>query len=63
MLYELLNQLPPEQTLVIKLDCFYGMAHSQIAELLDLALGTVKSRVRIGMQNLKKLWLESENKL
>ena len=50
-----LDQLPAEQVRVVKLSFFEGRAHSDIAALLDLPVGTVKSRLRLGMERLRKL--------
>ncbi|MBI5667534.1 MAG: sigma-70 family RNA polymerase sigma factor [Chloroflexi bacterium] len=52
-----LGQLQPEQRDLIELAYFYGMTHSDIAEQLDLPLGTVKTRIRLGMQKLRQIWL------
>lgn len=38
---------------VIELSFYQDMSHSQIAEHLDLPLGTVKSRIRIAFQKLR----------
>ncbi len=50
--------LPPEQRLVIELSYFGGMSQSEIAEQLSLPLGTVKTRMRLGMQKLRDAWLK-----
>jgi RNA polymerase sigma-70 factor (ECF subfamily) len=55
----LINQLPVEQAEVIRLAFFKGMTHSQIAEVLNLPLGTVKTRVRLGLSKLKTDLIES----
>lgn len=52
--------LPPEQRQVIQLAYYYGMSHSQIAEHLGWPVGTVKTRLRMGMERLRQQWLESE---
>lgn len=52
-----LEQLQPEQRDLIELAYFYGMTHSDIAEQLDLPLGTVKTRIRLGMQKLRQIWM------
>jgi len=52
----LLSQLPAEQAEVIELAFFQGMTHSAMAERLNLPLGTVKTRVRLGLQKLRMLW-------
>lgn len=49
-----LAQLPPEQKEVLALAYFKGYTHSQIAEVLNQPLGTVKTRVRLAMQKLRQ---------
>jgi RNA polymerase sigma-70 factor (ECF subfamily) len=46
-------QLPEEQKQVLALAYFQGLSQSQIAETLTLPLGTVKTRIRLGMQRLR----------
>lgn len=46
--------LKDNQRRVIELSFFEELSHSQIAEQLDLPLGTVKSRIRIAFQALRK---------
>lgn len=53
-----LQQLPVEQRETIELAYFKGYTHSQIAQLMNIPLGTVKGRMRIGLHKLKSL-LES----
>ena len=53
---DLLNQLKQEQREAINMAFFGGMSHSEIASKLKLPLGTVKSRIRSGLQVLKGLW-------
>jgi RNA polymerase sigma-70 factor (ECF subfamily) len=48
-------QLPPEQQQVLGLAYFAGYTHSQIADLLDQPLGTVKTRIRLAMQKLRQI--------
>ncbi len=57
----LVAQLPPEQARLIDLAFFQGMSHSEIADGLQMPLGTVKTRIRTGLQHLRDLWLESAN--
>jgi RNA polymerase sigma factor (sigma-70 family) len=47
--------LPAEQKKVLALAFLKGLTHSEIAELLGDPLGTVKTRIRAGMQKLKDL--------
>jgi RNA polymerase sigma-70 factor (ECF subfamily) len=55
-LRSLLERLPAEQREVLELAYFQGMTHTELAEALQLPLGTVKTRLRIGLQRLKGLW-------
>jgi RNA polymerase sigma-70 factor (ECF subfamily) len=50
--------LPPEQKEALALAYFQGYTHRQVAEALDLPLGTVKTRIRLAMQKLRDLLLE-----
>lgn len=50
-----LSRLPKEQREVIELAFYHGLSHSQIANRLGAPLGTVKSRVLLGMRKLKDL--------
>jgi RNA polymerase sigma-70 factor (ECF subfamily) len=50
---EALKSLPQEQLKVLELAYFSGYTHVEIAELLDLPLGTVKGRMRLGLKKVK----------
>jgi RNA polymerase sigma-70 factor (ECF subfamily) len=50
-----LLQLPAEQRDTIELAYFKGYTHTQIAQLMEVPLGTVKGRMRIGLHKLKSL--------
>ena len=49
-----LRVLPPEQLKVLELAYYSGYTHTQIADLLDLPLGTVKGRMRLGLQKIRE---------
>ena len=51
---EALSALPPEQRLLIESAFFEGYTQSELAERFDLPLGTVKTRIRTGMQSLRR---------
>jgi RNA polymerase sigma-70 factor (ECF subfamily) len=48
-----LHELPPEQRQVIELAYFGGFTHTQIAEMLQLPVGTIKGRMRLGLTKLR----------
>jgi RNA polymerase sigma-70 factor, ECF subfamily len=48
-----LDTLPAEQRRTIELAYFGGFSHSQIAELLGMPIGTVKGRMRLGLEKLR----------
>jgi RNA polymerase sigma-70 factor, ECF subfamily len=48
-----LGQLPPEQQRVLELAYYQGLSHREIAEQTGLALGTVKTRIRLGLEKLR----------
>ncbi len=50
-----LKQLPEEQSLVIRKVYMESKSHSEVAEELNLPLGTVKSRVRLAQSKLQSL--------
>jgi RNA polymerase sigma-70 factor (ECF subfamily) len=50
-----LAELPEEQRQALALAYFLGYSHSQIADTLDQPLGTVKTRIRLGMQKLRTM--------
>jgi RNA polymerase sigma-70 factor (ECF subfamily) len=49
------NSLSEEQQQVLGLAFFKGYTHQEISRLLELPLGTVKGRIRAGMQKLRLL--------
>jgi RNA polymerase sigma-70 factor, ECF subfamily len=48
-----LGALPREQSRVIELAYFGGFSHSEIAEMLGMPLGTVKGRMRLGLEKVR----------
>jgi len=48
-----LQTLSPPQRQAIELAFFEGLSQSEIAERLKEPLGTIKTRVRLGMQKLR----------
>jgi RNA polymerase sigma-70 factor (ECF subfamily) len=48
-----LGELPVEQRHVIELAYFGGFTHTEIASMLDTPIGTVKGRMRLGLEKLR----------
>ncbi|MCB0060599.1 MAG: sigma-70 family RNA polymerase sigma factor [Caldilineaceae bacterium] len=48
-----LAEIPAEQRICLELNYFEGLSQREIAEHLALPLGTIKSRMRIGMEKLE----------
>lgn len=50
-----LASIPEEQRMILELAYFDGMTQSEIADYLALPLGTIKSRMRLGVEKLERL--------
>jgi RNA polymerase sigma-70 factor (ECF subfamily) len=48
-----IDKLPREQSQVIELAYFGGFTHTEIAEMIDAPVGTVKGRMRLGLKKLR----------
>jgi RNA polymerase sigma-70 factor (ECF subfamily) len=48
-----LASLPADQSQVIELAYFGGFTHTEIADMLDAPVGTVKGRMRLGLKKMK----------
>src|SRR5436309_16140284 len=48
-----LQTLPAEQCKVIELAYFGGFSQSEIADMLDTPIGTVKGRMRLGLEKMR----------
>jgi RNA polymerase sigma-70 factor (ECF subfamily) len=52
---EAMAELPPAQLEVLQLAHFDGLSHAEIAERLQLPLGTVKGRMRLALDRMRNL--------
>nr|WP_330386466.1 sigma-70 family RNA polymerase sigma factor [Natronincola ferrireducens] len=55
MIHDAINQLNHEQRTIIVLRDIQGFSYQEIAEILNVSVGTVKSRINRGRSNLKLL--------
>jgi RNA polymerase sigma-70 factor (ECF subfamily) len=53
-LREALQTLPAQQLEVVRLAYFGGFTHRQIAQMLDQPIGTVKGRMRLGLEKMRR---------
>ena len=48
-----MDELPADQSQVIELAYFGGFTHTEIADMLETPVGTVKGRMRLGLKKLR----------
>jgi RNA polymerase sigma-70 factor (ECF subfamily) len=51
-----INRLPKDQQEVLAMAYYKGYTHRQIAEALNEPLGTIKTRIRLGLQKLRQMF-------
>jgi RNA polymerase sigma-70 factor (ECF subfamily) len=57
-LLKAMEAIPTDQRRMIELAFFKGYTHREIADLTRIPLGTVKGRIRIGMEKLRDLLIK-----
>lgn len=50
-----LDSIPEDQRICLELAYFEGLSQREIAEQTNLAVGTIKSRIRIGLEKIERL--------
>jgi RNA polymerase sigma factor (sigma-70 family) len=56
-LRQIIDKLKPDLKEMIDLHYFAGMTHQEISDQKQMPLGTVKTKIRTGMQQLKNIFL------
>lgn len=59
-IHRVLSQLPPEQQIPLILAFFKGRTHREIAETLNEPLGTIKTRIRLALQKLRRMLVDDK---
>jgi RNA polymerase sigma-70 factor (ECF subfamily) len=54
-----LDGLPAEQSRVIELSYYGGFTQAEIADMLEMPLGTVKGRMRLGLEKMRRELVET----
>lgn len=62
-LRKILAQLPAEQQQVIQLAFYGGLSHREMADKLGIPFGTVKTRLRLGLQKMRQLWMQPKDEM
>ncbi len=53
LVLEALGEIPDEQRRAIYLAYYEGLSHRQVAERLEQPLGTIKTRIKLGLEKLR----------
>lgn len=56
---QLINHLKPDQQLIIDMIYFQGYTHVQTSEILNIPLGTIKTKIRLSIIHLRKYFGET----
>ncbi len=55
---QIVRELPEDHRAPLELSFFEGLTHEEIATRLETPLGTIKARIRRGLQKLRSAWKE-----
>lgn len=50
---QVLNNFQPQQKIVVQMAVFGGLSHTEISQITNLPIGTVKSQIRRGLQKIR----------
>jgi RNA polymerase sigma-70 factor (ECF subfamily) len=56
-----LEKLSPASRVVLRMHYLDGLTHEEISEALEIAIGTVKSRLSYGLAALRRGWAEASS--
>jgi len=59
MIHKALERIPNEQRLCLEMAYFEGLSQQEIAEKTQTPLGTIKTRMRMGLEKIERLLLRS----
>ena len=59
LLRQIIETLPYQQRQLVELAFYGGNSHSELAQMLDLPLGTVKTRLRAAIRALREGWMQA----
>lgn len=62
ILQQILTTLPYQQRQLVELAFYGGHTHSELATMLDLPLGTVKTRLRAAIHALREGWIQANTR-
>ncbi len=62
MIADALRRLPEEQRMLLWLREVEGQSYAELASILNIPLGTVRSRLFAARQALRAIWLNAERK-
>jgi RNA polymerase sigma-70 factor, ECF subfamily len=60
-LIAVLAQIPNNQRVVLEMAYYQGLSHGEIARKTGISLGTVKTRIRLGLIKLRSVLAKTEN--
>jgi RNA polymerase sigma-70 factor (sigma-E family) len=60
--FDLLSRLPMRQRTAVVLRYYEDLSYEQIAEAMDVSVGTAKAQVSVGLRRLREMWTEGDER-